>query len=131
MIVAQHYLACTMLGVAAIFTAACGDSTRPIAPATGAIEITTLTAGAKSDLDSSGYTLSIDSGPSSVITDNAKVTISNLTPGNHVVFLFGLASNCWLSGNNRRVVNVVGSALVPVSFAVFCEANGGPSPWDY
>lgn len=120
------YLAATFLGLAAILTLGCDNST---GPTTGAIAVTVSTAGANIDLDPDGYTLSIDGGPGQAVAVNAAVTIADLPTGNHLVRLDGLAPNCSVSGTNPRSVDVIASsdASSPVSFSVSCMPQPQPS----
>lgn len=130
--VARDYLAATFLGLAAILTLGCGDSSAPAAPTTGALEITVSTEGP--DVDPDGYVLSIDDKLGQAVDVNATVTISALSSGKHLVWLEGLAPNCSVHGTNPRLVEVVNyKAFSPVSFSVGCvtKIETEPSPWDY
>jgi hypothetical protein len=128
-------VAATFLGVSAVLTVGCGDSTGPAAPPStpvGVIEITVLTESASVDVDPDGYTLSIDDGPSQGVGVNATVTISALSTGKHLVRLDGLAPNCSVSGANPRSVDVIADQRTsPVSFSVSCVATTGKGNWDY
>ena len=122
-------LATMFVGLAAIVTFGCHDSTGS-APPIGAIEITVATAGAITDIDPDGYTLSIDDAPGQAVGVNATVTIGPLRAGTHFVRLTGLAPNCAISGTNPRAVDVTAdNAAASVSFSVSCTS--GPGPWDY
>ena len=132
---ATHYLATSLLGLAAILTAGCGDSTAtPLAePPRGAIEITVSTASAITDIDPDGYFLSIDDGPLQPVRVDATMTIGGVRLGTHLVSLYGLAANCAVNGTNVRSVELTTQGAAPtVSFAVTClPPDSGPGPWDY
>lgn len=131
--VTRCYLAATFLGLAAILTLGCDDSTGPPALPTGAVEITVSTTSANIDLDLDGYTVSIDGRPGPAVGVNATVTIGFLPSGTHLVRLDGLASNCSVSGTNPRSVDVTSdTAASSVTFAVSCGAKtDGAGGWDY
>jgi hypothetical protein len=134
------YVAATFLGLAAILTMGCDDSTGPATPTTGAIEITVSTAGENIDVDPDGYVLSIVAGPglprwlpAHSVGVNATVKVGPLPTGKYLVRLDGLAPNCSVSGTNPRSVDVItDEAASPVSFSVSCIAKAdGPGDWDY
>ena len=133
--VTLDYLSTTFLGLAAILTMGCGDSTAPApaAPPMGAIEITVSTAGAITDIDPDGYFLSIDKGPMQPVGVDATVRIGALRMGTHLVRLGGLAPNCAINGANLRSVDVIAGAAMPtISFAVSClSIDSGAGEWDY
>src|ERR1700693_376158 len=111
-------LATMFVGLAAIVTFGCHDSTGS-APPIGAIEITVATAGAITDIDPDGYTLSIDDAPGQAVGVKPTVTIGPLRAGTHFVRLTGLAPNCAISGTNPRAVDVpADNAAASVSFSV-------------
>ena len=124
--VSRRDLTATVLGLAAILSLGCDDST---GPTTGAIRVAVSTSGANSDVDPDGYTVSIDGGPTQTIGLNTAVTIANLPPGNHLVRLDGLALNCSIAGTNPLSVDVItggkASSPVSVSFSVSCVAKTG------
>ncbi len=132
MLITHHYLAATFLGLTAILTVGCdNNSTAPVTPATGAIEITVSTSSADTDLDPDGYRLSIDGGPGPAVGANATVTIANLRVGNHIVRLYGVAPNCSVAGSIERQVEVTtDKAASPISFSVSCQPTEY-EPWDY
>ena len=122
--ITRYHLA-TLVGLAAMLTLGCSDST---GPTTTSVLVTVLTAGTEADPD--GYTLSIDDGPGQAVGVNATVTIDGLPTGNHLFRLDGLASNCSVSGTNPRSVDVIAvnaASPISVSFSVSCLSD----PWGY
>src|SRR6476620_9093818 len=120
-----HHHSAALVGFAAMMTLGCDAST---APKTGAIKITISTAGASIDVDPDGYSLSIDGRLSTVIGPNDVITIGDLAPGNYLVRLEGLATNCSVTGNNPVSVDVVdgdkSASPVGVAFSVSCIGTG-------
>jgi hypothetical protein len=95
----------------AAFDLTCGGTT-------GALEVTAQTSGPSPDAD--GYAVSLDGTDRGPIGANAVLTLSNLTPGSHVVGLTGVAANCQVDGDNLRVVTIVAQATATLTFAVTC-----------
>jgi hypothetical protein len=95
----------------AAFDLTCGGTT-------GNLEITAQTNGPSPDAD--GYAVSLDGTDRGPIGANAVLTLSNLTPGSHVVGLTGVAANCQVDGDNLRVVTIVAQATATLTFAVTC-----------
>jgi hypothetical protein len=129
----NHYLGATLLGLAAILTLGCDNSTAPVTPTVGEILITVWTTSPNSGFDADGYTLIIDGGPPQAIAVQAMVTIPTLSWGRHLIALDGVASNCTVSDTNPRWVDVVASKSHPaVSFYVSCTGDpNGNGDWDY
>lgn len=118
-----------LLSFAAILALACDDSIGPSAPSTGAIRVAVSTSGAVGDIDADGYSMSIDDGPGQAIGADAAMTIASLQPGDHLVRLDGLASNCAVRGQNPVLVTVVAGRIgvepIAVSFLVACTVQFG------
>ena len=93
-----------------------------IPPTTGSITVTTSTTG--SDLDSDGYTVTVDAGNSQSIPTNSSggVTFNNLSAGNHPVELSGVASNCSVTGGASHTVTVIAGQTISHTFSVSCTA---------
>jgi hypothetical protein len=110
------------------FSVSCGG-------ASGTVEVRTATTGENPDPD--GYTVSLDGGPAQPIGVNAIIQLAAEAVGAHQVALGGLASNCWVEGDNPRAVTVGAGATVGVAFAVSCLApselwtpmSSGTSKW--
>jgi len=107
-----------LLAIAVLFTC-CKDST---GPATGTLRVTVSTTG--TDLDSDGYTCSVD-GSSRSVAVNETVTWNGVEVGDHAVELTGLAGNCVVSGENPRNVTVTLGETATVTFDVSCSALTG------
>jgi dipeptidyl aminopeptidase/acylaminoacyl peptidase len=101
-----------------LLLAACGDDVQ--APATAILELTVATAGAPADPD--GYTARVDGGQATLLTVNATVMLSGLTPGEHEIALDGLASNCQVAGANPRPVSMAPDEVTRIRFDVKCDA---------
>ncbi len=97
------------------FAVSCGAST-------GAIEVSTVTAGRGSDPD--GYSIHLDGGVDGpTIGLNARVTITPVSPGSHSVELGGLAPNCSVfDGNTSQTVDVAPGVTATVAFTITCGA---------
>ena len=109
----QPMLSCQALALITCVTwalAGCRDS-GPTGPSTGWIWIATTTTGG--NLDPDGYAVTVDRGTAQAIADNATLTISQISAGNHQLTLTGVASNCAVGGLNPRTVAV--AAEPPVS----------------
>jgi Tol biopolymer transport system component len=96
------------------FAVTCGSST-------GSIQVTSSTTGA--NLDSDGYTLTVDIEAAQDLGSNATLALDGLSAGTHVLALTGVAGNCHLDGENPRTVEVVPGATPAVTFAVSCLAG--------
>ena len=124
---AQSDLVATLTAIGAILSLGC--DTEPTGPTTGFIHVSVATAGPPLNHDPDGYTLTVDGGIARPIGSNSALTIADLPPGNHVVQLDGLESNCSLVGTNRRSVDVIAvptaASAAAVSFSVSCAPRTG------
>jgi len=133
--VTHYYIAATFLGLTAILTVGCSDSSGPATPTTGVLEIRVSTDSAYVAVDPGGYTLVIDGGLGQAVGANATLTIAPLPTGRHLVRLDGVAPNYAVNGNNPRWVYVGtdNAPASPVSFSISRLAGttdcGGC--WDY
>jgi len=128
----HYYVPGMLMGIAAMLSLACDNSTTR--PPTGAIVVTVSTVGADTDVDPDGYAVIIDSERVEAVGVNATVMIGALRTGNHLLRLAGLAGNCSLSGTNPLSVDVLTeNAASSVSFSVSCIAKNtsGDGDWDY
>ena len=108
--------------VGSVSWTACGGDDLVQPPARGQIRVTTVTTGTEPDPD--GYTVRLDTSPDRTIADNASVTLS-ADPGEHAVELSGVAGNCAVVGDARRVVTVESDQVTDVAFQITCAATVG------
>ncbi len=115
------------LGTSAALWLACGGGSELTAPTTGAVEVTTSTAGEEPDPD--GYTLTLDDVAVRPIGTAATAMLAELTPGAHQIGLAGVSPNCTIQGANPRTVTVVAGETAAEAIAVVCAeappATGG------
>lgn len=107
---------------ASFVAAACGDD-EPVAPGEGAIGVTTVTTGDNPDAD--GYTITIDGNDAGSIGVNATVIRDNYPPGTYQVGLTDVATNCTVSGENPRSLNVRAGITEATTFNINCP--GAPA----
>jgi hypothetical protein len=89
----------------------------------GSLEVTAVTTG--TDLDPNGYQVGIDGGISQTVGTNGSVVFPNLTAGDHVVTLSGVASNCTVGGFNPRTITVTYGDTASTTFDVTCSPLPG------
>jgi hypothetical protein len=97
-----------------------GGGTDVVVPA---LSVTTSTGGVEVDTD--GYSFTIDGAQGQPIGVNATVVVEQLSDGDHTLGLNGLAANCVTNGDNPRNVTVRSGATATVDFAVSCSASTG------
>src|SRR5437588_6054051 len=107
-------------GVVAATSFSVSCTAPPPPPTTGNLTVTTSTSG--SNLDTDGYTLTLDGGTTRSIGVNGSVTFSSVSAGSHTVVLSGVAGNCTVSGGTSRTVSVPAGGTASTSFAVSCAA---------
>ncbi len=100
---------------------ACGCDDDPIAPATGSIEVSTVTTGGGTDPD--GYTVSVDGGTGVSVAANGSVVIPGLSEGNHSVSLTGVDAACTVTSGEPLTVAVVARTTVQAAFEVTCTPS--------
>jgi parallel beta-helix repeat protein len=88
----------------------------------GAVEVITTTAGIQPDLD--GYTVHLDATPGQSLSPNGALRLGDITPGNHVIQLAGVAANCTVAGDNPISERVTAGETTTVMFAVTCTELG-------
>ena len=98
-------------------------SCAPIGSGSGNLTIETSTTG--SNLDSDGYSLTVDGTTSRPIVTNGSVTVA-VAAGAHPVALSGVAANCVVGGANPRTVAVPAGGTATTTFAVTCNAQLPP-----
>ena len=106
------------LAIVAAF-AACGDD-NGTGPNAGSITVSVTSSGV--GVDSGGYVVTVDDGDGQDVAPNGDVSIS-ADAGSHSVALSGVGSNCSVSGDNPRTVDVVAGEDVEVTFDITCVAR--------
>jgi hypothetical protein len=101
----------------AVTQAACGGDPGGPTTDTATIRVVTETSGAASDPN--GYTVTVDDAWLRSIDPNATLT-RQVSSGDHVVRLDGIASNCSLGGSNPRPVHVGHDEEAEVRFTLQC-----------
>jgi TolB protein len=88
----------------------------------GSVHVTTSTTG--SDLDADGYTAVVIDGPSQSVGSNATATISNVSEGQRLITLDGVASNCTVDGADTVAVTVSYGGIADAAFSLTCVGFG-------
>jgi hypothetical protein len=96
------------------FTVTCG-------PATGSIEVTTVTVGGT---DADGYTIAVDGGAAEPIGTAETRAFAGLSPGTHEVQLAELDGGCTVNGENPRALVVIGNRATSTTFDIACPISG-------
>jgi len=86
--------------------------------ATGALALHTSTTGEGQDPD--GYTAVLDGQSNGPLDANGSATMSSLAPGEHMVALAGVITNCQVKDGLTRTVTVQAGATVELTFTVVC-----------
>src|SRR6266480_4043237 len=91
----------------------------------GNLTVTTSTTG--SNLDTDGYTVTVDGSQNQPIASNNStgITFTGLSAASHTVVLSGVASNCTVSGGNTQTVTVPPGGTATAPFSVSCAATTG------
>lgn len=104
--------------IALALVAGCGGS--PSAPeGEGRIEVTVVAD--ESAPEGVGYTLTLNGRDPRLLPSAGEVIYTGVTPGTHLVHLFGLPEGCEVLGVNPRVVEVFGGGTGTVDFSVACS----------
>jgi len=93
---------------------------------TGSITVTTITSG---DNQPSGYTVTVDGGPTQSVGASGTVRFDGLSVANHSVGLSPIPSTCNVSGPNPQTVAVTAGNTTPATFSISCTAP--PPPQDH
>lgn len=102
----------------------CSDAPPLLEPqlgTTGALSISTVTAGGEFDLD--GYVVLLDGASSGRIDLSASLMLPGLEPSDRSVELADLAPNCSVTGSSHRNVPVAAGKITSVVFALTCTAS--------
>ena len=77
-----------------------------------------------SDIDPDGYTVWVDDGQSQAVAANGVVTFT-VPSGPHEVGVYGVASNCTVSGYDPRMVFDLDGLGAATTFTLSCASQGG------
>lgn len=119
--VARLRLKHLVLWAVPLVSLACGEdgSTDVVLPL---LTITTVTNG--TEIDSDGYSVSIDGQAVQAIGSNTALTINQIAAGQHTVELSGIAANCAVGGPNPQTVSVVQGTTATSAFEITCSSEG-------
>ncbi len=115
----------TLITSASVALLACGGEENLVGPTTGALNVSTITAGQPADSD--GYELLLDDTPHGTIGLAGSLTLADLRPGSHRVALSAIAANCRVQGDNPRTITVTAGESTTVAFELGCVAPGAPT----
>jgi WD40 repeat protein len=91
---------------------------------TGTVQVTTVTSGI--DPDPTGYSVLLDDGQQRTLPANGTARFEGVSAGDHSVFLFAVASNCTVTGQNAQTVHVTTGSITRdtarTTFQVACVA---------
>ena len=96
----------------------CGETMIAVS-SDGQIEIAVSTAGF--DVDSDGFSISVDGGTGRFVPAGGTVTLTGLAQGSHTVLLTGVAENCLVEGDTPRSVAVDPDGTARLRFSVRCD----------
>lgn len=119
-----------LISAGTITALSCGDD-QGTGPTDGTIRVEARTTG--SDFDVDGYLVSVNSGMGEEIGNLDVIHVTALEPGEYVVSLGGIATNCSVpSDDNPQDATVLAGDTVDVLFDITCEppdGGGGPPPF--
>ncbi len=93
-------------------------------PPTGDLTVSAATTGGTPD---PSYSVTVDGGQMRTIGTNGSTTYTGLTASSHTVQIGDLASNCAVSGQNPRSVNVPAGSSASTTFNVDCPTPPPPA----
>jgi hypothetical protein len=98
---------------------ACSDAVDP--PVDGILAVSTATSG--DDPDPDGFQLRIDGVDSLALPPSGTAEL-DLSPGRHMVQLFGVAEHCSVTPESSVEVEIVAGRTAPLAFQVSCPRTG-------
>jgi hypothetical protein len=101
---------------------ACGGEA-PTGVPVRVLEITVATSGDEPDAD--GYTVQIDAEPARPLASPAAFQHRDISPGDHTVYVGGVAENCAVQGANPRTVSVPAEGTTTITIEIVCAARRG------
>lgn len=112
----------TSLLLASGTTLACNGN--DVSGLTGAtLEVTVSTTGAEPDVD--GYTVQVDAEHARAVKPAETMQTRNIPPGDHTIYVGGVADNCIVNGANPRSVSVPVEGITTIAIEVACIARTG------
>jgi hypothetical protein len=113
-----------LLGAIALTLAACGGEGGGLTfpPTTGTLQVTATTSG--DEMDPDGFSVKLDAQDPENLAPGAMLEHAGLQPGDHTVFLGGVAANCSVA-DNPQTVTIKAGETATVQFAVTCTATSG------
>jgi hypothetical protein len=121
---------------AVVLMPACG-SEDPAGVSARTLEITITTSGDEPDAD--GYTIQVDAESARPVLPSEILQHRDISPGDHTVYLGGVADNCKVQGANPRTISVPAEGMATITIEVVCTAQTasmlvttltrGPSPY--
>jgi hypothetical protein len=112
----------TSLLLASGTTLACNGN--DVSGPTGAtLEVTVSTTGAEPDVD--GYTVQVDAENARAVQPAGTIQARNIPPGDHTIYVGGVADNCIVNGANPRSVSVPVEGITTIAIEVVCVARTG------
>jgi hypothetical protein len=92
-------------------------------PTGATLEVTVSTTGAEPDAD--GYTVQVDAENARAVKPAGTIQTRNIQPGNHTIYVGGVADNCIVNGANPRSVSVPVEGVTAIVIEVVCGARTG------
>jgi hypothetical protein len=113
-----------LLGAIALTLAACGGEGGGLTfpPTTGTLQVTASTRG--DEMDPDGFSVKLDAQDPDNLAPGGMLERAGLQPGDHTVFLGGVAANCSVA-DNPQTVTIKAGETATVQFAVTCTATSG------
>jgi hypothetical protein len=105
-----------------VLTTACG-SEDPAGASARTLEITIDTSGDEPDAD--GYTIQIDAESARPIPASEILRHRDISPGDHTVYVGGVAENCQVQGANPRTISLPAEGTTAITIEVVCAARTG------
>ena len=120
----------SMAALAAVPFVAFGacSSDGPTGPTTGGLQISVGASGP--DIDPDGFTITVDGSQTKTVVAGSSVSFTDLSPGDHVAAIGGIADNCRNNGAASITLTVTAGQNTPGAFAIGCDAIVSGS-WSY
>jgi len=112
-----------LVTLAGLVLAGCGETFISVS-SDGRIEVSVTTSGA--DLDTSGFTISVDGRTEHHVAPGTAVVLEGLEEGSHSVLLGGVPATCHVVGDNPQVVMVARDGRAVAAFDVRCVSSSAP-----